>query len=58
MYSSKRKLRIGYYTEDGELPLFPGCERAVMEAKSLLEQIGHEVSNACTIVKEIYSIIL
>ena len=35
------KLRIGYSTEDILFPVHPGLKRAVMEAKSVLESLGH-----------------
>lgn len=41
--SSKRPLRIGYYTEDGFIATSPPCTRAVHEAVAALHQAGHVV---------------
>lgn len=43
MFSEKRKLRIGYYENDGYFPTTPGIRRAVQIAKSKLEELGHEL---------------
>jgi len=42
-FSPKRKLRIGYYTDDGIFPPTPGMVRAVDEVVALLKKDGHEV---------------
>ncbi|KAK5977926.1 Fatty-acid amide hydrolase 1, partial [Trichostrongylus colubriformis] len=41
MYSSQKKLRIGYYTTDGFVTPTPANQRAVLEAKKILEGLGH-----------------
>lgn len=38
-----RKLRIGYYDNDGFFPATPGVRRAVRLAKEKLEAAGHEL---------------
>ena len=43
MFSEKRKLRIGYYEDDGFFPTTPGIRRAIQTAKSSLEASGHEL---------------
>lgn len=43
MYSSKRPLRIGYYTQDSAFHAVPACERAVHVAKTALQKQGHEL---------------
>ena len=40
-FSSKKKLRIGYYECDATFPAIPSCRRAVREAVTLLQQSGH-----------------
>ncbi|CAG0893200.1 unnamed protein product [Darwinula stevensoni] len=39
----KKKLKIGYYDEDGFFPATPGCKRAVSVARKALEAAGHEM---------------
>ncbi|KAL8582160.1 hypothetical protein ACOMHN_004079 [Nucella lapillus] len=41
VFKSTAKLRIGYYTWDGNLPPVPVVCRAVREAKAALESLGH-----------------
>uniref|UniRef100_A0A8R1E4D8 fatty acid amide hydrolase n=1 Tax=Caenorhabditis japonica TaxID=281687 RepID=A0A8R1E4D8_CAEJA len=41
VYSSTKKLKIGYYIDDGWFTPTPVCQRAVMEAKQILEDAGH-----------------
>ena len=43
MFNRGKKLKIGWYDQDGYFPATPGCSRAVHEAKTLLESNGHEV---------------
>ncbi|KXN66142.1 amidase signature enzyme [Conidiobolus coronatus NRRL 28638] len=38
-----KKLRIGYYLDDGKFPITPACERAVMMAVEALKAAGHDV---------------
>ncbi|KXN67639.1 amidase signature enzyme [Conidiobolus coronatus NRRL 28638] len=38
-----KKLRIGYYLDDGKYPTTPACERAVMMAVEALKAAGHDV---------------
>lgn len=40
---TNRKLRIGYYDDDGFFPTTPGVRRAVQLAKERLEEAGHEL---------------
>lgn len=40
-YSSDKKLKIGYYIDDGWFTPTPVCQRAVLEAKQILEDAGH-----------------
>ena len=40
----RRKLRIGFYEEDGIVRPTPGCKRAVREAARMMEAAGHEVT--------------
>ncbi|CCD61385.1 fatty acid amide hydrolase [Caenorhabditis elegans] len=40
-YKSDKKLKIGYYVDDGWFTPTPVCQRAVMEAKQILEDSGH-----------------
>ena len=42
-FSSGRKLRIGYYVDNGLFPTFSACVRAVHMAKDVFEIQGHEV---------------
>ena len=39
----KKKIRFGYYVDDGYFEPFSGCQRAVVEAKEALEGAGFEV---------------
>ncbi|ESP03598.1 hypothetical protein LOTGIDRAFT_237604 [Lottia gigantea] len=41
VYESKKPLRIGYYTYDNVIHPVPACVRAVKEAKTALEKLGH-----------------
>ncbi|PIO53260.1 hypothetical protein TELCIR_25412, partial [Teladorsagia circumcincta] len=41
MFSSQKKLRIGFYTTDGFITPTPANQRAVLEAKKILEDLGH-----------------
>ncbi|XP_070184295.1 fatty-acid amide hydrolase 1-like, partial [Littorina saxatilis] len=41
LLNSTHRLRIGYYTWDGNLPPVPVVSRAVREAKKVLEDLGH-----------------
>nr|XP_026691817.1 fatty-acid amide hydrolase 1-like [Ciona intestinalis] len=43
VYSSKKRLRIGYYLDDGYMEPVPAVKRAVVEAKEALEKAGHEL---------------
>nr|CAH0098966.1 unnamed protein product [Daphnia galeata] len=43
MFSEKKKLKIGYYEDDGFFPTTPGIRRAIQIAKSKLEASGHEL---------------
>ncbi|EYC43757.1 hypothetical protein Y032_0481g2249 [Ancylostoma ceylanicum] len=43
MFSSQEKLRIGFYTHDGFVTPTPANQRAVLEAKQILEDLGHTV---------------
>lgn len=43
LYSSEKPLKIGYYVDDGIITPTPGCQRAVREAKAMLERRGHEL---------------
>ena len=45
MYSDKRRLRIGFYTDNGIFPPVHSCQRAVLVAKAILAKAGHEVNN-------------
>ncbi|WAQ93950.1 FAAH1-like protein [Mya arenaria] len=40
---SKRPLKIGFYTDDRNVPSVPACARAVLLAKQALETMGHSV---------------
>ena len=40
---AKKRLKIGYYTDDGYFPLTPACKRAVEVAIEALDNIGCEV---------------
>ncbi|MFH4980720.1 hypothetical protein AB6A40_007429 [Gnathostoma spinigerum] len=42
-YSSRCKLRIGYYIDDGWFTPTPALQRAVLEAKVALEKCGHSL---------------
>ena len=39
----KKRLKIGYYTDDGNFPVTPACSRAVEVAVEALEKIGCEI---------------
>lgn len=39
----EKKLRIGYYTDDGFLTPVPACSRVVIETVDKLESLGHEL---------------
>lgn len=41
IYESKKKLRIGFYTNDGYLSCIPAVERAMEMAKEALQKKGH-----------------
>ncbi|ETN68935.1 Amidase [Necator americanus] len=41
MFNSQKKLRIGFYTHDGFVTPAPANQRAVIEAKKILESLGH-----------------
>ena len=41
--TGKRRMRIGYYDNDGFFPTTPAYRRAVHEAKAVLEAAGHEL---------------
>lgn len=43
LYSSEKKLRIGYYVDDGWFTPTPAMQRAVLESKKHLEAAGHTV---------------
>ncbi|KAF1758286.1 hypothetical protein GCK72_014744 [Caenorhabditis remanei] len=43
LYSSEKKLRIGYYIDDGWFTPTPALQRAVLESKKHLENAGHTV---------------
>jgi hypothetical protein len=43
VYKDKRKLKIGYFINDGFFNVVPAMERAVLEVKVALESNGHEV---------------
>ncbi|KAK6016603.1 hypothetical protein OSTOST_17913 [Ostertagia ostertagi] len=45
MFSSQKKLRIGFYTTDGFITPTPANQRAVLEAKKILE----DKSSTCTL---------
>ena len=40
---AKKRLKIGYYTDDGYFPLTPACKRAVEVAIEALDAAGCEV---------------
>ena len=44
MYRDQRRLTIGFYTGDGLVEITPAMKRGVLEAKTLLQQMGHSVS--------------
>ena len=41
--STNKKLKIGYYTDDGYFPLTPACKRAVEVAIEALNDVGCEI---------------
>ena len=41
--NTTKKIRFGYYVDDGYFEPFSGCQRAVIEAKEALEDAGFEV---------------
>ncbi|CAL2041052.1 unnamed protein product [Caenorhabditis brenneri] len=43
LYASEKKLRVGYYIDDGWFTPTPALQRAVLEAKKHLEAAGHTV---------------
>jgi len=43
LYSTDRKLCIGWYDDDGVFPCTPGCKRAVRLAVDKLQEAGHTV---------------
>ena len=40
---AKKRLKIGYYTDDGYFPLTPACKRAVEVAIEALDNVGCEI---------------
>ena len=42
-FTPGRKLRIGYYDDDGFFPVTPGVRRAVKESRKRLQELGHEL---------------
>ena len=43
LFTTKRKLRIGFYDDDGFIPATPGMRRAVRMARESLEKAGHQL---------------
>ncbi|CAI4228050.1 unnamed protein product [Auanema sp. JU1783] len=43
LYEEGRKYKIGYYVDDGWFTPVPAVQRAVLEAKEILEKAGHTV---------------
>ncbi|KAL3831810.1 hypothetical protein ACJMK2_023513 [Sinanodonta woodiana] len=43
IYEKTHTLKIGYYVFDGYLEAVPACKRAVMDAKTILENQGHKL---------------
>ena len=43
LFTTKRKLRIGFYDDDGFLQATPGMSRAVRVARESLEKAGHQL---------------
>ena len=43
MLNPKKRLKIGWYDQDGVFPATPGCSRAVREVVDKLKEAGHEV---------------
>ena len=43
MYNDKKRLKIGFYTDNGIFPPVYSCQRAVLVAKAILTNAGHEV---------------
>ena len=43
MFSVNKRLRIGFYEDDGFFPTTPGIRRAVKMSRRLLEEQGHEL---------------
>lgn len=44
IYTSKKPLRIGFYTNDGFFPALPACVTAVNKAKAILKKKGHTLT--------------
>ena len=42
-FQDKKRLTIGYYTNDHWFPSAPACQRAVKEAAEALERMGHKL---------------
>ena len=43
LFKPKKRLKIGYYTDDGRFPLTPACKRAVEVAIEALDAQGCEI---------------
>ena len=43
IYEDKKRLRIGFFLNNGVFRAVPCMERAVLEARDALESAGHEV---------------
>ena len=44
LFEPTRKLRVGWYDDDGFFPAMPGCKRAVHEVVERLKEAGHSVT--------------